>query len=199
MSSPPYNGRYLDGDPPDFTKFPPNPPTGFPGGYDSSNPPQYTDAYVAKLKPDGSGLVYSTYLGGRSDEEGHAIAYVNRTGFRGVYVSGLTNSDGRGYCGEGTPSSPQVGSGTIPPPPAWKCADPQMNIPPGNPFPTSVNALQERHAPSRIEPGSGSYPNAVLCTGPSSPGWTGTLPDCRSTPVPANPNEDTFIAKIRDE
>jgi hypothetical protein len=73
-----------------------------------------------------------------------------------------------------------------------------MNIPPGNPFPTSVGAFQTRHAPSRVDPGTGSYPNAVLCTGPSSPGWTGADPDCRNTPVPANPNEDAFIVKIAD-
>jgi hypothetical protein len=197
MTSPPYSGRYLNGTPPDFTLYPPNPATGFPGGYDPTTPRQHTDAFVTKLLFDGSGIVYSTYLGGRADEEGHGILYVNIGGFKGVYVTGMTNSDGRGYCGQGTPSSPQVGTGTTPPPPTWTCADP-YNIPPGNPFPSSVGAFQTGHAASRVDTTIGTYPGAVDCTGPSSPGWTGALPDCRNTPVPANPNEDAFIVKIAD-
>lgn len=48
-----------------------------------------SDAFVAKLKPDGSGLVYSTYLGGSSDDAGFGIA-VDSAG--DAYVTGITNS-----------------------------------------------------------------------------------------------------------
>jgi len=47
------------------------------------------DAFVVKLKPDGSGLVYSTYLGGGGDDAGHAIA-VDLGG--NVFVAGSTAS-----------------------------------------------------------------------------------------------------------
>lgn len=48
-----------------------------------------TDAFVAKLDASGTGLVYSTYLGGSDLEEGDAIA-VDGTG--SAYVVGLTDS-----------------------------------------------------------------------------------------------------------
>ena len=47
------------------------------------------DAFVAKLSADGSRLVYSTYLGGTSDDHGAAIA-VDATG--SAYVTGSTYS-----------------------------------------------------------------------------------------------------------
>jgi beta-propeller repeat-containing protein len=47
------------------------------------------DSFVTKLNPSGSGLVYSTYLGGSSDDYGPGIA-VDAVG--SVYVSGKTNS-----------------------------------------------------------------------------------------------------------
>jgi hypothetical protein len=40
----------------------------------SSNPSYSDDAFVTKLNAAGSGLVYSTYLGGSDIDEGHAIA-----------------------------------------------------------------------------------------------------------------------------
>jgi Tol biopolymer transport system component len=46
-------------------------------------------AYVAKLSPDGSALVYSTNLGGTQEDEGRGIA-VDETG--AAYVTGSTNS-----------------------------------------------------------------------------------------------------------
>ena len=45
------------------------------------------DAYVAKLKPDGSGLEYATYLGGTGSDRGIAIA-VDAQG--SAYVTGQT-------------------------------------------------------------------------------------------------------------
>jgi Beta-propeller repeat len=47
------------------------------------------DAFVTKLNPTGSGLIYSTYLGGSGDDESNAIA-VDATG--SAYVTGLTTS-----------------------------------------------------------------------------------------------------------
>ncbi len=48
-----------------------------------------TDAFVAKLKTDGSGLVYAGYIGGDGDEAGHSIA-VDASG--NAYVTGWTTS-----------------------------------------------------------------------------------------------------------
>ena len=45
-----------------------------------------SDAFVTKIKPDGSALEYSTYLGGNNYEYGNAIA-VDTSG--AVYVTGL--------------------------------------------------------------------------------------------------------------
>jgi Cep192 domain 4/Beta-propeller repeat len=47
------------------------------------------DTFVAKLNPQGTGLVYSTYLGGTGDDEGVRIA-VDVSGQ--AYVAGFTNS-----------------------------------------------------------------------------------------------------------
>ncbi|MBI3734396.1 MAG: lamin tail domain-containing protein, partial [Chloroflexi bacterium] len=54
--------------------------TGFNGGY---------DAFVTKLNPDGSALVYSTFLGGGGDEGSRGIA-VDASG--AAYVTGYTGS-----------------------------------------------------------------------------------------------------------
>jgi hypothetical protein len=48
------------------------------------------DAFVAKITTDGSALVYSSYLGGRSDDDGYGIA-VDAAG--NAYVTGDTTSD----------------------------------------------------------------------------------------------------------
>ena len=48
-----------------------------------------TDAYVAKLNASGSALLYSTYLGGNSEDDGNGIA-VDAAG--NAYVTGNTNS-----------------------------------------------------------------------------------------------------------
>ncbi len=49
----------------------------------------YGDAFVAKLNPAGSNLVYSTYLGGSGDDAGWGIR-VDDAGF--VYIAGQSNS-----------------------------------------------------------------------------------------------------------
>ena len=49
----------------------------------------YSDAFVAKLNPTGSALVYSTYLGGSGEELGHGIA---ADGPGNAYVTGYTDS-----------------------------------------------------------------------------------------------------------
>ena len=47
------------------------------------------DAFVTKLTPDGSGFVYSTYLGGSGTDSGAGIA-VDSSG--SAYITGNTNS-----------------------------------------------------------------------------------------------------------
>ena len=53
----------------------------------------YGDAFVAKFTPDGSDLIYSTFLGGSASEMGYGIA-INSTG--SAYVTGVTYSTGFG-------------------------------------------------------------------------------------------------------
>jgi hypothetical protein len=59
-----------------------------PGAYDES-PNGSADAFVTKLNADGSGLEYSTYLGGADTDYGFGIA-VDGSGM--AYVTGLTES-----------------------------------------------------------------------------------------------------------
>ncbi len=49
-----------------------------------------TDAFVTRVRSDGTALVYSTYLGGTSTDYAYAVAPAGVLG--GVYVSGYTNS-----------------------------------------------------------------------------------------------------------
>ena len=63
---------------PDFPSVNPLPVTG--GGY---------DAFVAKLAPDGTRLIYSTHLGGSGGEEGFGMAI---DGSGAAYVTGNTSS-----------------------------------------------------------------------------------------------------------
>ena len=61
----------------------------FAGGSSGPSSPGPSDAFVSKLGTGGSGLVYSTYLGGSGDDYSSAIA-IDAAG--GAYVTGRTNS-----------------------------------------------------------------------------------------------------------
>ena len=70
--------------------------SGLPGlpvvnAFQSTNHGTIENAFVTKLSPDGSSLVYSTYLGGSYSDEAFGIA-VDTEG--SAYVTGLTNSNG---------------------------------------------------------------------------------------------------------
>jgi protocatechuate 3,4-dioxygenase beta subunit len=58
------------------------------GAFDSTHN-GVQDAWVAKLNPAGTGLLYSTFLGGNSSDSGHGVA-VDASGT--AYVTGLTAS-----------------------------------------------------------------------------------------------------------
>jgi hypothetical protein len=60
-----------------------------PGAFDTTFNPGTFDAFVTKLNPAGSALVYSTYLGGASTDQGFGIAV---DGAGNAYVTGLTVS-----------------------------------------------------------------------------------------------------------
>jgi hypothetical protein len=63
-----------------------------PFGFFTCIPPVYSgfeDVFVAKLKGDGSALVFSTYLGGRKQDDGQSLAIDNNGD---IYVTGLTAS-----------------------------------------------------------------------------------------------------------
>ena len=66
------------------TNFPNNDPLGY-GKYEGD-----TDAFVSKLSPAGTAIVYSTYFGGSSFDRANAIA-VDSSG--NAYITGLTQSN----------------------------------------------------------------------------------------------------------
>jgi len=69
-----------------YTKSPDFPTT--PGAFNSTFGGNQ-DAFVTKLNPAGSGLVYSTYVGGKNDNQGNSIAV---DGNGNTYVTGYTAS-----------------------------------------------------------------------------------------------------------
>ncbi len=60
-----------------------------PGAFQSTNNATATSTFLARLNTSGSGLIYSTYLGGSNDEEPTAAALDNSGNF---YVTGSTAS-----------------------------------------------------------------------------------------------------------
>ena len=75
------DGAYVTGE--TYANFPTTP-----GAFDTTANPGY-DAFLSRLSPDGSELVYSTYLGGGSDDSGHGVA-VDSAGV--AHVTGQTYS-----------------------------------------------------------------------------------------------------------
>ena len=98
--------------------------TDFPtaSGYQNSNAGG-TDAFVTKLNAQGSGLVYSTYLGGGSNDEDYGVA-VDLSGR--AWVVGTTSPG----IGGGTPSPPPPTPSRPPSPPAAP-PSPPASAPPG--------------------------------------------------------------------
>jgi hypothetical protein len=75
---------YVTGNTASTTDFPTTP-----GAFQTTHGGGSQDAFVTKVNPSGSALVYSTYLGGTGREDGYAIA-VDASG--SAYVTGFTES-----------------------------------------------------------------------------------------------------------
>ncbi len=61
------------------------------GGGNAGSPPYFGgDFFVAKIKPDGSGIVWGTYIGGSGDDTARGRVALDAAG--AVYVEGLTQS-----------------------------------------------------------------------------------------------------------
>jgi len=76
------SGIYLTGSTSSVTSFP------LRGGFDTTYNGGF-DAFVTKLNPEGSALIYSTFLGGVNDDEAMDIK-IDATGL--AYITGRTNS-----------------------------------------------------------------------------------------------------------
>src|SRR5690606_29794636 len=59
------------------------------GAYQTIRPGGTYDAFVFKLNPDGTGLIYSTFMGGSDNDQGYDIA-VDNSGY--AYITGYTKS-----------------------------------------------------------------------------------------------------------
>jgi hypothetical protein len=59
-----------------------------------------TDAFIAKIRADGTGLVYAGYIGGDGDDAGHAVA-IDTSG--NAYVTGWTTSTEASFPVQGGP------------------------------------------------------------------------------------------------
>ncbi len=81
-----FNNAYVTGSTTSRNTNPPGFPTKYPIQPDNNGE---TDAFLARLKPDGSDLIYSTYLGGKVDDQGSGIA-ADATG--NIYITGSTYS-----------------------------------------------------------------------------------------------------------
>jgi hypothetical protein len=78
-----------------------------PGAYQTSKPAGGVPAFVTKLDPYGQTLVYSTYLGGNSQDQGQSIA-VDSNG--NAYVTGYTSSPNFPTTARAYQTSPPNGS-----------------------------------------------------------------------------------------
>jgi hypothetical protein len=67
------------------------------------------DAFVAKVRPDGTGLVYAGYIGGNYDDNGAGIAVDGRGA---AYVTGITGSDQSSFPVTGGPGLTYNGGST---------------------------------------------------------------------------------------
>ncbi len=75
-----------------------DPECGSDGQCDSGDAGPQSDAFFARLSPDGSVLSYATYLGGQAEEAGYALAYEAPS----AYLAGITYSEdfpASGYSG----------------------------------------------------------------------------------------------------
>jgi hypothetical protein len=154
----------------------------------ATSAPQYADGFIYKidtLKTGAASLVYSTFLGGAGDEEARGVVFVDRAGFKGVYVCGFTASDGLPHDAEpGYPGSPTCN------PDGSVAADPSApgnakcpgTLADGRPaaFQTTPGAFMTTHAPGRHLTDPVVYPDT-------------------NTPIPADPPEDIFIVRIDDK
>ncbi|MGQ0572111.1 MAG: DUF7948 domain-containing protein [Armatimonadota bacterium] len=63
-----------------------------PGAFDTTDTDLASDAFVTKLNPTGSALVYSTYLGGSGNENDGAVPDIDIDASGNAYVTGYTDS-----------------------------------------------------------------------------------------------------------
>ncbi len=60
-----------------------------PGAYDTGNADENRDAFVTRIAPDGSALLYSTLLGGIYEEDGYGVALDSQGS---AYIMGISDS-----------------------------------------------------------------------------------------------------------
>lgn len=123
------------------------------------------NVFVAKLNPQGTGLVYSTYLGGPGDDRGMAIT-VNS--FGNAYVTGATHDSL--FPVTANALQPSIAPGTCGTPPGFQCA---------NVFVTKLNAAGSQLLYSTFFGGSGWQEAQGIAIDSSDgvyiSGWTASL------------------------
>jgi hypothetical protein len=156
------------------------------GGADPHGDP-YPDAFVAKLDPSGSVLVYSTFLGGSGPDLGRGIA-VDADG--NAYVTGSTGS-------MNFPTTPEASQ------PTWGGG-------PYDAFVAKLGATGVALSSTYLGGSSADYGEAIAAdrNGDAyATGWTtsddfpttaGTFQPVFSDPVASHPLSDAFVTKIID-
>jgi hypothetical protein len=177
-------GKYINGIAPNYALWPAY-------GYDPDNPPQASDAFIVKFRADGSGLIYSSFIGGSGDEVIHGIVHSTRAGKHGIYISGLTGSQ------DTRPTDPVAQPGEEPPPPPWPT--------PWYVFPVTGTGTGTLPGTATAPTGLGDPPfqpvhgvtRTTYCHVPPAlrQDETGDWP---CSPEPSDPNEDTFIMRLDD-